>query len=674
MSNADSAWRDFGGELGDGVGRAFPGEATSRLEVQDVASVGGNTLNRSFTEAGANASADAAAARAGGEPIVVASHAASRSSTDAAVLGGAQVGNNADAGSGEVTITASAPGTLQQLADYLKQGYWAFNGSNFNWKWGTSNITFNVQSLTAQEQTWAREAFKMASRVANLTFTEVTSGGNIVFSSPDSGQPNYGSAFANFSGFSGTITSATVSISADWASWNASSPYYNYYFQTYVHEIGHALGLGHQGPYNGAAIYPTNALYDNDSWQLSVMSYFDQVENTYSGLLGSFAYVSSYMQADILALQDKYGTPVNPGTHWFGYLPTVTGNGFNSGANFGARSFTMYSADGYVFLDSSDYTGAQTSRMGSGQFSSIYGYTDNVSQYNSVMTTYVGGSGIDDVTLATTAPAGSGGIVVYGNGGNDIFRSLGGVGHTIDGGIGSDTIIYNFASSGASIVHLANGSWRITAGGFVDTLTGVEIARFSNGDVSLPFYVSTSAPNDFNGDGTSDILWRNSTTGDVGAFGIIGGVASWHGVSTTGLSWNVYGTGDFNGDGTTDILIGTVSNGVTYVGSWQMGNFVVGSYAGIGATPSAWSLVGTGNFNGDSTDDILWRNSSTGDVGIFEMDNGVATWRGVGTTGQSWNVYGTGDFNGNGTTDVLIGTVSNGVTYIGYWQMNDAAV
>ncbi|MEL6437481.1 MAG: hypothetical protein AAFP99_11895, partial [Pseudomonadota bacterium] len=44
-----------------------------------------------------------------------------------------------------------------------------------------------------------------------------------------------------------------------------------------LHEFGHALGLRHQGDYNynGTPItYQDGAYFSNDSWQLSVMSYF----------------------------------------------------------------------------------------------------------------------------------------------------------------------------------------------------------------------------------------------------------------------------------------------------------------------------------------------------------------------------------------------------------------
>ena len=48
------------------------------------------------------------------------------------------------------------------------------------------------------------------------------------------------------------MSRATVHISSNWSG-GAATGNYSYFFQTYVHETGHALGLGHQGPYNGSA-------------------------------------------------------------------------------------------------------------------------------------------------------------------------------------------------------------------------------------------------------------------------------------------------------------------------------------------------------------------------------------------------------------------------------------
>ena len=78
----------------------------------------------------------------------------------------------------------------------------------------------------------------------------------------------------------------------------------------------------------------------------------------------------------------------------------------------------------------------------------------------------------------------------------------------------------------------------------------------------LVLTVVPSVAHDFNGDGFGDILWRNSTTTDVGI-------------------WLMDGTQRLSPP------------------------------ANLGATPSAWSIVGTGDFNGDGFSDLLWRNRRT---------------------------------------------------------------
>jgi hypothetical protein len=45
--------------------------------------------------------------------------------------------------------------------------------------------------------------------------------------------------------------------------------------------------------------------------------------------------------------------------------------------------------------------------------------------------------------------------------------------------------------------------------------------------------------------------------------------------------------------------------------------------------PNAWQIVGAGDFNGDGTDDILWRNND-GTVANWLMSNGQYTGAGFG--------------------------------------------
>ena len=51
-------------------------------------------------------------------------------------------------------------------------------------------------------------------------------------------------------GFNGYITSSFVNVSTNWLR-DFGTSIDSYSLTTYIHEIGHALGLGHQGYYNG---------------------------------------------------------------------------------------------------------------------------------------------------------------------------------------------------------------------------------------------------------------------------------------------------------------------------------------------------------------------------------------------------------------------------------------
>ncbi|WP_072620126.1 S8 family serine peptidase [Spirulina major] len=86
--------------------------------------------------------------------------------------------------------------------------------------------------------------------------------------------------------------------------------------------------------------------------------------------------------------------------------------------------------------------------------------------------------------------------------------------------------------------------------------------------------VKSSAPNDFNGDGKSDILWRNDKTGQNSIW-LMGG-ADGHTVlnndvitTVDNLDWKMEGTGDFNGDGKSDILWRNDKTGQNSI--WLMG-------------------------------------------------------------------------------------------------------
>jgi Ca2+-binding RTX toxin-like protein len=162
--------------------------------------------------------------------------------------------------------------------------------------------------------------------------------------------------------------------------------------------------------------------------------------------------------------------------------------------------------------------------------------------------------------------------------------------------------------------------------------------------------------NDFDGDGTADVLWRSSA-GDTVIWNMKNGTKQSHtileNVSEIG-GWKVAGIGDFNGDGASDVLWHS-NAGDTVI--WNMKNGTKQSHTILENVSEigGWKVAGIGDFNGDGTSDVLWR-SNAGDTVIWNMKNGTkqshTILENVSEIG-GWKVAGTGDFNGDGTADVL---------------------
>src|SRR5580698_1887951 len=79
----------------------------------------------------------------------------------------------------------------------------------------------------------------------------------------------------------------------------------------------------------------------------------------------------------------------------------------------------------------------------------------------------------------------------------------------------------------------------------------------------------------------------------------------------SGPTWKAVGTGDFNHDGHSDMLFQNTSSG--QVSIWEMnGNKLIGG-GPVSPNPGpAWQAIGTGDFNGDGFSDILFQNKNSG--------------------------------------------------------------
>ena len=206
--------------------------------------------------------------------------------------------------------------------------------------------------------------------------------------------------------------------------------------------------------------------------------------------------------------------------------------------------------------------------------------------------------------------------------------------------------------------------WRDTAGDvgmwLMNGVTILQGAAFN----AVATNWSIVGQRDFNGDGKSDILWRD-TAGDVGMW-LMNGTQIVQGgsFSAVPLNWSVAGTGDFNGDGKADILwMDNQGN----VGIWFMNGTQILQAGVVGQLPPNWIIVGS-----DMKGDIFLRNISSGDVGMWVMNGShIAQSVDFGPVSLNWTVAGIGDFDGNGSFDLLWRDTAGDV---GIWLMNGTSI
>ena len=85
------------------------------------------------------------------------------------------------------------------------------------------------------------------------------------------------------------------------------------------------------------------------------------------------------------------------------------------------------------------------------------------------------------------------------------------------------------------------------------------------------------------------------------------------------LHWQIKGIGDFDGDGSADVFWRNVVTGENYIYPLN-GTTILPSEGYVRTvTDQNWQIAGVEDYDGDGIDDLLWRNTVTGENYIYPM-------------------------------------------------------
>jgi serralysin len=403
---------------------------------------------------------------------------ATQTSINSYFAGGGEAGQHSSPGAG-LFGTATTPATSFNMP---RTGNSAVDGILTGVKWSTNNLTYSfpVSSPTyeyAAENTRGFSAFSVQQKiamenvlaqfasVANLHFTKTTetSASHATLRFAESSSPP--TAFSYYP--------SAAPIGGD--SWfNSAKGWYNsplagnYAYLTFLHELGHALGLKHAQENDVYGALPASL----DAMPYTVMTYKSYAGAPVTGNYtnASSSYAQTIMTSDILALQKMYGAnfSANASNTVYKWTPQ-SGETFVNGISKGPAAdnkilasiwdggghdtydFRTYSANLKINLNPGSWTTASATQltnlsgnglhMAPGNIANAYLYNGDV---RSLIEDAIGGAG-NDVIVGNAANnalyGGAGSDVLTGGAGND--RLAGGAGYDrLAGGVGRDAFVF----------------------------------------------------------------------------------------------------------------------------------------------------------------------------------------------------------------------------------------
>jgi len=182
------------------------------------------------------------------------------------------------------------------------------------------------------------------------------------------------------------------------------------------------------------------------------------------------------------------------------------------------------------------------------------------------------------------------------------------------------------------------------------------------------------AGGDMDGDAHADLLWRDTSTGEVlvwfmNSAGMIDQTLS---LGSPSLGYEIKALADVDGDWLKDIVWFRPSTGQVVIWKMHPGGSYTAWFPGNVGPASGWDISKVGDFDGDGRDDFFWRHTS-GLTAVWYMNGPtiVAAQFLHGVPLADWSAQAIGDYDGDGREDILWLSTGNQVTR---WRMQGRAV